>query len=1170
MFLSKCSDGFPGNSTGVRLFSGHGLFAVRLALIILALQWLPGNNANSAVFTVTNLVDAGAGSLREAINNANANAGSDQIEFNVSGNIVLATELPYLTDDGTEILGDTAPGAGPTPRILINGAFVPSPKAGLKIVDADSNIIQGIELIEFDTGIEIINNSKNNLVGGNGDNYRNIVRYCNRGMNLYGSGCELNAVENTHLFDNTHAGITLGDGAKANTIGGTADTQTNLISSNGSYGIYLGGSGLPVELNTINNNIVGSDMTKLVALGNNGTGIHLAGNMCRQNTVTGNLVVANQNGIALENSANNNTVDGNIIGLDVTLLAVLGNHKNGVYIGESANHNTIGPDNIISGNTENGVLIEHSGSNNNLVKDSWIGTDGVNGNLALPNGGNGVHIRNNPMQCTVSGCLISGNGANGVLVENQDTDLHVVDNCKIGTNLDGDALLGNAMNGVLFKDKTTTNTVTGCLVSGNGDNGILISGNQTDYHKVMASKIGTDITGMIAFNNGGPLEGGVRIEQTSQHCEVIGNLISGHDQTNQFGIMLINDNTSYHLLENNNIGLNDSQSAAIPNYYGIVMTDAASDNRIMGSTISGNTDYGVYDKTWRNVVQSNSIGVDSATGMKDFPNRTGYYMTGYENVIGGTTASGSGSLGNHISGNTEWGIEAHNPTAGVPQVMNVFQGNIIGEDVLGGDLGNGQGGLWLGCSFQDNLVGSPRLAPADPDLGNSIAYNGGYGVLVGECGCGAFLPKFNHIMTNSIHDNTSGGIEIDVLAATCGAIGIGNEDISAPIINSVTTSGASGDTNLGGPDSTVQLFVASGNQGEEFVDEVSVIGGVSNWSIVTPLPAGAEVTATNTGNWATNFNTSEFSSTATVLPLILINSVTTSYTTIGAALNSLSGGETIELPAGTYAESINPGGKAVTIRGAIDGNGMPAVTLTGDGTGPLIVCDNGETDSTVFENILVHGATNGGMLIDGASPTLINCIFHGNTNNGNGGAIRVINDSAPRLVSLLIINQSSVNGSGGAVYNDSSSSPELINCTLVGNSAQWGGGIYNDGGSPKLTNCIIWGNSAVSVGDQIESMGGNPVVTYSCIEGGYSGAGNIDANPLFIDPDGADGIPGNIDDDLRIQDNSPCVNSGDDSVLPVGIDKDLYSNPRITGIAIDMGSYESSAVPIGLSGFVID
>jgi len=306
------------------------------------------------------------------------------------------------------------------------------------------------------------------------------------------------------------------------------------------------------------------------------------------------------------------------------------------------------------------------------------------------------------------------------------------------------------------------------------------------------------------------------------------------------------------------------------------------------------------------------------------------------------------------------------------------------------------------------------------------------------------------------------------------------------------------------------------------------------------------------------------------LPLIKIDNVITSYTTIGAALSSLSGGETMELPAGTYAESIDPGGKAVTIRGAVDGNGMPAVTLTGGGAGPVIVCDSGETNATVFENILVHGAVDGGMLVDGASPTLVNCIFHGNTNNGNGGAIRAIQGSEPRLISQLIANNTSVNGSGGAVYSDSSSSPELINCALVGNSAQWGGGIYDDGGSPELTNCIVWGNSAVSVGDQIESMGGNMVVTYSCIQGGYSGAGNIDANPLFMDPDGADGILGNLDDDLRIQDHSPCVNSGDDSVFPVGIDKDLYSNPRITGIAIDMGPHETSVIPIGLSGFVID
>jgi len=72
-----------------------------------------------ATFTVSNLLNAGAGSLRAAINQANANPGADEIAFAVAGTVPLSTALPAITDT-VSIDGSTATGFVGSPRITVN------------------------------------------------------------------------------------------------------------------------------------------------------------------------------------------------------------------------------------------------------------------------------------------------------------------------------------------------------------------------------------------------------------------------------------------------------------------------------------------------------------------------------------------------------------------------------------------------------------------------------------------------------------------------------------------------------------------------------------------------------------------------------------------------------------------------------------------------------------------------------------------------------------------------------------------------------------------------------------------------------------------------------------------------------------------------------------------
>jgi hypothetical protein len=115
-----------------------------------------------------------------------------------------------------------------------------------------------------------------------------------------------------------------------------------------------------------------------------------------------------------------------------------------------------------------------------------------------------------------------------------------------------------------------------------------------------------------------------------------------------------------------------------------------------------------------------------------------------------------------------------------------------------------------------------------------------------------------------------------------------------------------------------------------------------------------------------------------------------------------------------------------------------------------------------------------------------------------------------------------------------------------------------------MANCILWGDSPDEIFDDLSTT----VVTYSNIQGGYVGMGNIDADPRFLDADGDDDIVGTVDDDLRLNRFSPCTDAGDNDAVPLGVTVDLDDNPRFVddaGVAdsgngtppiVDMGAYE--------------
>lgn len=180
-------------------------------------------------------------------------------------------------------------------------------------------------------------------------------------------------------------------------------------------------------------------------------------------------------------------------------------------------------------------------------------------------------------------------------------------------------------------------------------------------------------------------------------------------------------------------------------------------------------------------------------------------------------------------------------------------------------------------------------------------------------------------------------------------------------------------------------------------------------------------------------------------------------------------------------------------------------------------------------------------------PVVSNCMFLGNAVSGygvGGGAIFNGFDSGngSTIVNCLFVGNVAVGqyASGGGLSDAAGvtfSRSTVVNCTFVNNSAtatsspSKGGGID---GAPdtRVDNCVLWGNTA-ALGPQVYYASGDGSVAYSCIQGGWPGVGNIDADPLFVDHDGPDNDPDTWEDnDYRLASGSPCIDAADDTAVP--------------------------------------
>ncbi len=166
-----------------------------------------------------------------------------------------------------------------------------------------------------------------------------------------------------------------------------------------------------------------------------------------------------------------------------------------------------------------------------------------------------------------------------------------------------------------------------------------------------------------------------------------------------------------------------------------------------------------------------------------------------------------------------------------------------------------------------------------------------------------------------------------------------------------------------------------------------------------------------------------------------------------------------------------------------------------------------------------------------------------NTTSDTGGGLSCHDRSSPALTNCVIADNTSLR-SGGGLHCREDSSPTLTNCTVQGNTSDRGGGIHCSASLPNLTNCILWGNSP----EQIDLVDGSDItIAFSDIQGGWLGAGNIDADPGFRSFGGLDWL---------LRPGSPCIDTGS-LLLEDGISDwhprwpDRYRN----GPRSDMGAF---------------
>jgi len=322
------------------------------------------------------------------------------------------------------------------------------------------------------------------------------------------------------------------------------------------------------------------------------------------------------------------------------------------------------------------------------------------------------------------------------------------------------------------------------------------------------------------------------------------------------------------------------------------------------------------------------------------------------------------------------------------------------------------------------------------------------------------------------------------------------------------------------------------------------------------------------------------------------------FNTIQEGIDATLYGDTVLVYPGTYIENVNIHNTHITLgslvlvtgdtsfitKTIIDGNQNGSVISVWDSWDTINICgftitngsgDNGgginiwDSNVNLYQLKITDNYANycGGGICGGiccaANVKIDNVLIHNNS-SGVGGGIFLQNGTLELSDSRLLYNYSQP---GGSAIQGDETEIYISNTVIAKNYGSWSlelnsgqGSILNstitdnpDGAFSdsdiELWNCIEWNNNQNNM-DNLDS------IKYSIIEGGASGTGNIDADPMFVDADAGD---------YRLKVASPGINLGTPDTTGLNLPStDLAANPRIFDGRIDMGAYEFSEELIAL------
>lgn len=462
---------------------------------------LLAGSVRAVTVTVTNSLDAGPGSLRQAVVDVNASVDpANKIQFNIPGPspVVItftSAALPPLLKQVT-VDGSTQPGW--------------SPNAAAVILTCPSMIVTGLTLAGPPSVIRGLR----------------VQQITNSSFNSTGIGLTTpgHTVADCQIISNY---IGLAVHSASNTIGGVpVSTNRNVISGNVSWGISVTtGAGF----NVISGNLIGTDPTGTTAMGNRLGGIGIAassGNLIggTQGAETRNVISGNVgDGISVTAfsgnlNANNNVIVGNHVGVDITGGAAISNTSRGVHIGVGISNRVGGvllaERNVISGNSSLGVSVGGTNTFFTIIQGNLIGpfADGVTAPPAAGNQTAGIQL-GGAVDTMIGGMVagarnvISGNKTYGINMDAWPLRTTVAGNF-VGVQSNGTAVLPNAFVGILIGASSNT-LVRGNVVAGNVNAGIYPLSTNAVGVVIQANFVGTDKTGTLALPNG---QIGIRID----------------------------------------------------------------------------------------------------------------------------------------------------------------------------------------------------------------------------------------------------------------------------------------------------------------------------------------------------------------------------------------------------------------------------------------------------------------------------------------------------------------------------------------------------------------------------------------------------------------------------------------------------------------------------------